>query len=61
MSPFENRDTKEDTPQLTDKLTGVLSILPLGEEEQTRNNATQMTLSFFGINSDDDSEIDNIV
>ena len=34
MSPLENSDTKEDTPQLTDTLVGTLPILPPGEESK---------------------------
>ena len=61
MSPFENRDTKEDTLQLTDKLMGVLLISPPEEEEQMEEQCNSGKSKFVKIDSHQDLEIDNIV
>ena len=47
MSPFKNRDTKEDTPQLIDKQIGVLPISPPGEEEQMKAQCNSDDSQFF--------------
>ena len=47
MMPFENSDTKEDTPQLTDTLTGVLPISPPGEEEKMKEQCNLNNSDFF--------------
>ena len=51
MSPFENSDTKEDTLQLTKTLIGALSIMPLGEEGQMKEQYNSDNSEFFKINS----------
>ena len=61
MPLFENRDTKADIPQLTDKLIGVLPISQPEEEEQMKEQCNSDDSTFFEIDSDNDSEIDNIV
>ena len=61
MAHFENNTIKEDSPQLTDTLIGVLPISPPEEEEQTDKQCNSDESQFFQADAEDSSEIDNIV
>ena len=61
LAPFESNTIKEDSPQSTNTLIGVLHISPLEEEEQTDKKYDLDDSEFFEANSKDNSEIGNIV
>ena len=61
MAPFENNTIKEDSPQLTNTLIGVLPILIQEEEEQTAKHHDSDGSEFFAAHSEDESEVDNTV
>ena len=61
MAPFENNTIKEDAPQLTNTLIGVLPTSSPEEEEQKDKQCDSDGSEFFEADSEVDSEIDNIV